>query len=72
MADGEIVLTRDRSSGRVHKRVRVGALGIGLASFEADNLELDEAGLYDEIPSLDGVNPDDLCHRCFPVAERKG
>ncbi len=65
--EGEIVLTRDRSSGHVHKRVRVGD---GLASLEADNLELDEAGLYEVLPSLDGVDADDLCRRCFPDMER--
>jgi hypothetical protein len=63
--DGEIVLTRDRSSGRIHKRVR---LGDGLATFEGDNL--DEAGLYDVIETTDGVDLDDLCRRCFdPLLE---
>ena len=65
--DGEIVLTRDRSSGRIHKRVR---LGDGLATFEADNLELDEAGLYDVLFSLADADPADLCKRCFPDVER--
>lgn len=58
--DGEVFLTRDKSSGRVHKRV---TLGTGLASLEGDNL--DQAGEYEVIPSLDGVAPDDLCRHCF-------
>lgn len=68
MSDGEIVFTRDLSSGRVHKRVRLGA---GLASLEADNLELDEAGAYEVLPSTEGIEDDDLCRRCFG-AERAG
>ena len=64
--EGEIVLTRDRSSGHVHKRVR---LGDGLATLEGDNL--DEAGLYEVLLSLDGVDPDDLCQRCFGGKEQE-
>jgi uncharacterized protein with PIN domain len=60
-AEGEIVLTRDRSSGRIHKRVRLGA---GLATLEGDNL--DEAGLYDVLDTLSDVDPADLCFNCFP------
>jgi hypothetical protein len=58
---GEVVLTRDKSSGRIHKRVRVGS---GLATLEGDNL--DEAGLYDVLVTLADVDPDDLCRNCFP------
>jgi hypothetical protein len=61
MNEGEIVYTRDRSSGHVHKRVR---LGDGLATLEGDNL--DEAGLYDVLDTLAEVDPSDLCQRCFP------
>jgi hypothetical protein len=66
MTDGEIVLTRDRSSGHVHKRVR---LGNGLATLEGDNL--DESGLYDILDSLADVDPADLCKHCFPQPERE-
>lgn len=66
MADtvaGEVVLTRDLSSGRVHRRVRLAGETI-LRSFEADNL--DDAGDYEVIASLEGIEPADLCARCFP------
>jgi hypothetical protein len=59
--EGEVVFTRDRSSGRVHKRIR---LGDHLATLEGDNL--DEAGLYDVLETLANSDPDDLCHNCFP------
>ena len=59
--EGEIVLTRDRSSGHVHKRVR---LGSGLATLEGDNL--DEAGACEVLDTLADVDPADLCQRCFP------
>lgn len=60
---GDDVLTRDLSSGRIHRRIRIGD---NLASIEADNL--DDAGDY-EIVSPDvlaNVEPGDLCERCFP------
>jgi hypothetical protein len=66
MIDGEIVLTRDRSSGHVHKRVR---LGDGLATLEGDNL--DESGLYDVLATLADVDPADLCQHCFPQSQRE-
>ena len=62
MTEGEIILTRDKSTGRVHKRIR---LGDGLATLEGDNL--DEAGDYEIIENLDGVDRSDLCQNCFPV-----
>jgi hypothetical protein len=68
MIEGEVIFTRDKSSGHVHKRVR---LGNGLASLEADNLELDEAGLYDVLDTLADVDPSDLCQRCFPSLEER-
>lgn len=57
-------IIRDRSSGRIHRRVR---LGDGWASLEADNL--DQAGAFDvnTVP-LDEIDPADLCERCFPAA----
>lgn len=64
---GEVVLTRDMSSGRVHKRylTETGSL----ASLEADNL--DQAGAYEVIApdALDAAEPGDLCVRCFPAKE---
>jgi hypothetical protein len=60
--EGEIVLTRDKSSGHVHQRVR---LGDSLATLEGDNL--DEAGQYEIIENLDGIPAADLCRNCFPV-----
>jgi hypothetical protein len=64
--DGQIVLTRDRSSGHVHKRVR---LGSGLATLEGDNL--DESGLYDVLATLADVDPADLCRHCFAQSKRE-
>lgn len=57
------VLTRDLSSGRIHRRVRIGDQ---LASLEADNL--DDAGEYEVITAeqLAEVEPGELCVRCFP------
>jgi hypothetical protein len=67
-SDGEIVLTRDKSSGRVHRRMR---LGDGLATLEGDNL--DEAGAYEVLVTLANVDPADLCRNCFPAgAARPG
>jgi len=59
--EGEIVLTRDKSSGHVHKRVR---LGDHLATLEGDNL--DDSGAYDVLETLADVEPADLCRNCFP------
>lgn len=59
--EGTIVFTRDKSNGRVHKRVQIGD---GLATLEGDNL--DEAGLYEILPTLADTDPDDLCRNCFP------
>jgi hypothetical protein len=36
-------------------------------TFEGDNL--DEAGAYEELETLAGVDPSDLCQRCFPLEE---
>lgn len=61
MSEGEVIFTRDKSSGHVHKRIR---LGDGLATLEGDNL--DEAGLYVVLDTLADVDPADLCRNCFP------
>lgn len=58
------VYTRDLSSGKVHRRVVVEG---GYASLEADNL--DEAGEFEVIETLDNVESESLCERCFPVSE---
>ncbi len=60
---GEEVLTRDLSSGRIHRRTVVGD---ELQSFEDDNL--DAAGEYEVITAeqLADAEPGELCERCFP------
>ncbi len=57
------VLTRDLSSGRIHRRTVVGD---ALQSFEQDNL--DAAGNYEVITAeqLADAEPGELCERCFP------
>jgi hypothetical protein len=57
------VLTRDISSGKIHRRVQVPG---GYASLEADNL--DTAGEFEMVTSeqLSNAEPGDLCERCFP------
>lgn len=62
--EGTVVLTRDKSTGRVHKRVQIGD---GLATLEGDNL--DEAGAYEILTTLADMDPDDLCRNCFPKEE---
>jgi len=66
VSEGAIVYTRDKSSGRIHKRVQ---LGDGLATLEGDNL--DEAGAYEILDTLADSDPDDLCVNCFPKAEHE-
>lgn len=63
----EEVLTRDYSSGKIHKRFLT-ASG-ALASLEADNL--DDAGEFEIITAdaLEGAEPADLCERCFGVKQ---
>ena len=58
------VYTRDLSSGRVHRRVLVEGKYMSL---EADNL--DDAGEFEVIESIDGAEPGDLCERCFGKRE---
>lgn len=61
MTAGDVILTRDRSSGRFHKRVRIGS---GLASNEQCNQ--DQAGEYDILFELpEGFDAAKLCRRCF-------
>lgn len=59
--DAKIVLTEDVSSGRVHERLYRNG---GLRSSEGCNL--DDAGHFRVIDSIDGIAPDKLCRRCFP------
>lgn len=60
----EPVLTRDLSSGRVHKRYPTESGG--MATLEGDNL--DQAGEYEVITAeqLADVEPGELCENCFP------
>ena len=62
MSDGDVILTRDASSGRIHKRVRLGAM---FATLEGDNL--DQSGDFEIIASIEGVARADLCENCFPL-----
>ncbi len=57
------VLTRDLTSGKIHRRTLVGD---ELQSFEADNL--DASGKYEVITAeqLADAEPGELCERCFP------
>ena len=54
------IYTRDMSSGKVHRRVLING---NYASLEADNL--DDAGEFEVIDSLDNVEVSELCLRCF-------
>ena len=58
------VLTRDKSSGRIHRRY-VGASG-KLYALEQDNL--DDAGDYEVVTAdvLANAEPGQLCLNCFP------
>ena len=65
MADGDVILTRDKSSGRIHKRV---VLGTELATLEADNL--DQSGAFQVLGPEGEIDlaeflPEELCKRCF-------
>jgi hypothetical protein len=63
MTDGDTILTRDRSSGRIHKRTRRGRR---LVVDEGCNT--DQSGAYLVIPesALAEVDADSLCRFCFP------
>lgn len=60
--DNGTVLTRDLSSGKIHRRTLVGD---ELQSFEDDNLDV--AGKYEVITAddLEKAEPGELCSRCF-------
>jgi hypothetical protein len=60
----EEIITQDDSSGRVHRRFKVPFQQEAL-TFEADNL--DRAGDYTVITSIQGIDPTRLCERCFPA-----
>jgi len=65
MPDGDVILTRDKSSGKVHKRV---VMGTGLATLEGDNL--DQSGGFVIIGPASEVDEADIaeserCERCF-------
>lgn len=61
----DTVLTRDISSGRIHRRLLVNDRLVPYGG-ESDNL--DDAGKYEVINAEDLANaePDQLCLRCFP------
>lgn len=62
-----VVLVRDESNGRIHRRARIHGLP-GLMSYESDNA--DRAGSFTIIPDLSQVSDDlDLCGRCFGEAD---
>ena len=61
--DVAVVLIRDRSSGRVHRRVKM-ADRPGLMSFE--RCQADQAGAFDVIPDLSDVSDEhQFCTVCF-------
>ena len=60
----EIVYVRDLSSGRIHKRTRIGGSS-SLTSYEADNA--DDAGDYEVLDTLSAdSDAEAFCKRCFP------
>jgi len=66
MPDGDVIFTRDKSSGKVHKRT---VLGTGLATLEGDNL--DQSGAFIVIGPASEIDESDIaeserCQRCFP------
>lgn len=63
MIDQDTVLTRDISSGKVHRRILVRDRLIPYGG-EPDNL--DDAGKYEVITADDLANAESLCERCFP------
>lgn len=63
MRDAKTVYTQDVSSGRIHERVYLDGR---LLSSEEDNL--DAAGAFRVIETLDGIDASLLCRRCFPPA----
>lgn len=64
MRDAKVVYTQDISSGRVHERVYLEGR---LMSSEEDNL--DQAGRFTIIDTIEGIADDKLCRRCFARPE---
>ena len=64
--EGEIVYWQYDSSGRVHKRVRVGS---GLESMEGDNLDSAGSGAIIDAVELSNLDAGALCERCFGKPE---
>lgn len=62
--EAQPVYTVDLGSGRVHQRVYIEGR---LLTDERDNL--DDAGDFKVIDSIEGVEPEYLCKRCFPQPE---
>lgn len=64
------VITRDTSSGRLHKRIRTEH---GLVPYGGESDNLDDAGAYTVLTAAEAdlalVNAErwQLCERCFPV-----
>lgn len=58
------IYTRDLTSGKIHRRVLING---NYASLEADNL--DDAGEFEVIESIDNAEPENLCQRCFGSPE---
>ena len=58
--DGDTILTRDKSSGRIHKRIRS---GVRLMVDERCNL--DDAGHFFVIEDVSDVDAESLCRFCF-------
>ncbi len=63
---GEAILTRDRSSGRVHRRLRIGDRRGFLVD---ERCNADQSGDYEVLASTEGIEPDALCRWCFPEIE---
>lgn len=51
----------DRSSGRVHVRVRDGG-----RLLSDERCQADQSGAWDEVGSAEGAEERDLCRWCFP------
>lgn len=58
-----MIYTQDVSSGRVHKRVRVGK---SLATLEACNQDDAGAAIVLTPVEVEAVEADAFCQRCFP------
>lgn len=66
MTDGDVILTRDEHSGRIHKRVRNGR-----RLMVDERCNLDQAGTYLVIGEGQVADADEgsLCRFCFPLPE---